>query len=180
MGVLSGKKDVEDVRKATEELLAGKVAKGVGGQVGIDDNWVTLRHKGALGVATHGLPGEKRIPIANVTAVTIKEPRLTNGYIHFSLLGSMDRQKGGVFDATRDENSVMFSKGHLAEFVAVKEHVEARIARGAFGAAAGSPAPVPAPPTKFEQLKQLGDLRTAGVLNAAEFEAEKQKLLNTE
>ena len=42
------------------------------------------------------------------------------------------------------------------------------------------PAPAPAGPTtddKLEQLKQLGELKTAGVLTDAEFEAQKAKIL---
>jgi hypothetical protein len=38
-------------------------------------------------------------------------------------------------------------------------------------------APVAAPVTRLDQLKQLGELRDSGVLSQAEFETEKQKLL---
>lgn len=172
LGLLKGQNDEESVRKATDDLLTGKVAKGVGGQVEIDQDWVTIRHKGALGFMNHGLPGEKRVPIANITAVTIKEPGLSNGYIHFTILGGIDRQRGGVFDAAKDENSVMFTRRHLAEFVAIKAHVEARMVRGAMGPSA------PPTTTRLEQLKQLGELRDSGVLTAEEFELEKQKLLS--
>ena len=44
-----------------------------------------------------------------------------------------------------------------------------------------APAPAQSPPDmqqKIEQLKQLGELRTAGVLTDAEFEAQKARLLN--
>jgi Short C-terminal domain len=47
--------------------------------------------------------------------------------------------------------------------------------------AAAAPAPAAAPaaeaPDMMEQLKQLGDLHTSGVLTDAEFEAQKAKLL---
>ncbi|MGW2716098.1 SHOCT domain-containing protein [Streptomyces sp. NPDC001492] len=54
-----------------------------------------------------------------------------------------------------------------------------------------APAPQPAPPaepyappatdmtSKIEQLKQLGDLKTQGVLTEAEFEDQKRKLLGS-
>ena len=38
-------------------------------------------------------------------------------------------------------------------------------------------APAPAQPDKFEQLRQLGELKTSGVLTEAEFEAQKAKIL---
>ena len=44
----------------------------------------------------------------------------------------------------------------------------------------GQPLPTPAAPStddKLTQLKQLGELRTAGVLTVAEFEAQKAKIL---
>jgi hypothetical protein len=42
---------------------------------------------------------------------------------------------------------------------------------------AAQPSAAPAAPDKFEQLKKLADLKSAGVLSDAEFEAEKAKLL---
>ena len=43
------------------------------------------------------------------------------------------------------------------------------------------PAPAPAPaapaPDRFQQLKELGDLKAQGILTEAEFEAEKAKIL---
>lgn len=48
--------------------------------------------------------------------------------------------------------------------------------------AAAAPAPVEPPPdameAKLAQLKSLGELKAQGVLTDAEFEAEKQKVLN--
>ena len=47
-------------------------------------------------------------------------------------------------------------------------------------AAAAAPPPAPAgamSDDKLEQLKQLGELRTAGVLTDAEFEVQKEKIL---
>jgi hypothetical protein len=40
-----------------------------------------------------------------------------------------------------------------------------------------APAPAAEAPDMMEQLKQLGDLHTSGVLTDAEFEAQKAKLL---
>jgi len=39
------------------------------------------------------------------------------------------------------------------------------------------PAAAPAQPDKLDQLRQLGELKTSGVLTDAEFEAEKAKIL---
>jgi len=44
---------------------------------------------------------------------------------------------------------------------------------------AAAPAPAPAQPDRIAQLKELGELKAAGVLTEAEFEAEKAKILNS-
>lgn len=54
------------------------------------------------------------------------------------------------------------------------------------GAESSQPAPEPAAPpagtdtnTKLAQLRQLGELRDSGVLDAAEFELQKNRILNS-
>jgi Short C-terminal domain len=46
-----------------------------------------------------------------------------------------------------------------------------------YAAAPQAPAPAAAPPTTVEQLQQLADLKSQGVLTEQEFEAQKAKLL---
>ena len=43
---------------------------------------------------------------------------------------------------------------------------------------AAAPAPAPAQPDRIAQLKELGELKAAGVLTEEEFQAEKAKILN--
>lgn len=91
-------------------------AKGVNGQLEVEGDWVTIKRKGAMAKLTQGMKGEKRIPIANVTSVQFKPAnRVTNGYIQFSMTGSSEN-KGGIRDATKDENSVMFQKKAMPDF----------------------------------------------------------------
>jgi hypothetical protein len=78
-----------------------------------------------------------------------------------------------VFDAGTDENSVVFTKGHLAEFVAIKNYVEQRIAQGAMGG--GTAAALP--PDVADQIRKLGALRDDGLLSDEEFAQQKAKLL---
>jgi outer membrane murein-binding lipoprotein Lpp len=44
---------------------------------------------------------------------------------------------------------------------------------------AAAPAPAPAQPDRIAQLKELGELKAAGVLTEEEFQAEKAKILNS-
>jgi hypothetical protein len=92
---------------------------------------------------------------------------MTNGY---SVLGNVDKGRG-VLDATNDEKSVMFSEFHLAEFIAIKRHIEERIVSvNAYRHL------LPAI-DRVDQLKRLAELHTAGVLTDDEFAAENAKIL---
>jgi len=60
----------------------------------------------------------------------------------------------------------------------VSKRISGDITRPAAPAvAAPAPAEAPAGPSPIEQLKQLGELRDAGVLTDGEFEAKKAELL---
>ena len=86
------------------------IAQGVNGQLAVTPDRIIIYRNGFLAFLTQGLKGDKEIPLANITAVQMKQPGLaTNGYIQFSILGGIDG-RGGLFDATNDENTVMFSK----------------------------------------------------------------------
>lgn len=144
---------------------------GVGGQIEVDDRFITIRRKGLLAKSAHGLKGEKRIPLSAVTAVQFKlANNLTNGYIQFSLSGGSESRRG-LQDAIRDENTVMFHKKHLRDFEAIRDYVEARL--GGSGQAAG-----PNAPDLVGQLERLAALRDSGVLTQGEFDAQKAKLLS--
>ncbi|MDQ3756505.1 MAG: DUF4429 domain-containing protein [Actinomycetota bacterium] len=149
-------------------MLTGK---GVNGQVEVDGEWITIRRKGAMAKMSQGLKGDKRIPIANVQAVQFKKAGLTNGYLQFTLAGGVE-SRGGVFDATKDENTVMFTGRHKAEFEAIRDYVEDSITRRlGHGDAPGVDV--------AGQLEKLALLRDQGVLSEAEFDGQKSKLLGS-
>ena len=174
MGLFKGDTSPERVEKAIAEVMAGKPAVGIGGQVTVDQDWVTIDRKGAAAKMIRG-SGQKRIPLASVTAVDIKEPGATNGYITFSILGGSASPKG-IQLAQKDENSVVFSRNHVAEFMAVKQLVEQRILENANR----SSAPVAAAPQidVADQLAKLAALKDQGILSEEEFAAQKAKLLS--
>lgn len=49
-------------------------AKGIAGQVSVDDDWVTIERRGARAALRFGASGTKRIPINSITAVQFKMP----------------------------------------------------------------------------------------------------------
>lgn len=150
------------------------VAKGVGGTLTADRDWVIIDRKGLVSVSA-GLRGEKRLPMASITSVQFKTPKLTNGHIQFTVPGATEAKKGSR-NALEDENSVMFRPSQQKDFEAIRDFVLERIAERGRPQAA-QVVHHAAAPTLGAQLKELAELRDAGVLTEAEFEAQKSKLL---
>lgn len=133
---------------------------------------MTIHRSGVAAKLIRG-SGDKRIPYTSITAVDIKEPAATNGYLTFSILGGASPPKG-IQLAQKDENSVVFSRNHTADFTAVKQLVEDRILQ------AGRPAAASIAPQidVADQLAKLAALRDQGILSDEEFAARKAKLLS--
>lgn len=91
----------------------------------VENGYLRWKSKGAFNYLVKGSKGEKSIPIKSITAIQIKEPRLTTGYIQFAYSGSSE-SKGGVFDAVKDENTITFSnKKELEQAKKLKALIEA-------------------------------------------------------
>jgi hypothetical protein len=98
--------------------------EGINGQIRLTQNRVIISRKGAKAFVTQGLKGDKEIPISRITAIQFKPAdNLTNGYLQFSIEGGLE-SKGGVFAATQDENTVMFSVFQQPVFEEVKRYVD--------------------------------------------------------
>ena len=68
--------------------------------------------------------GDKRIALGQITAVKMQPAgRLANGFIYFSKPGR-DELRGGLSAARTDDNAVIFTRPHQAEFDAIREQVE--------------------------------------------------------
>jgi len=82
---------------------------GYNGQVIVDDNWVTIKRKGAMAFISQGMKGDKKIPISNIISVQFKNANaMVNGYIQFATASGEGAR--GISQATADENTVMFKK----------------------------------------------------------------------
>lgn len=106
-------------------------AKGRNGQVAFDGKMVTITREGFAARATHGR-GEKMLALRQIAAVQLKPVSLmTAGYIQFTIPGEMSNNqgKGGrTFDATKDENSIVFLKKQEPEFIALRNAIQRAIA----------------------------------------------------
>lgn len=145
-----------------------------GGTVELLEHFIVIRRQGILSALNQGLKGEKRIPFASVTSVQFKEPGITTGYIQFGVLGGRE-SRGGVLDATQDENTVLFLKKSASDFRELRDIVERRALTARNG---GSSASTPVPSANVgEELTKFADLRDRGVLSEEEFTEQKDRLL---
>ncbi|PEP46834.1 MULTISPECIES: DUF4429 domain-containing protein [Bacillus] len=146
-------------------------ATGVNGQLQIDGNKIVIKRKGMLAKMTQGLKGDKDIQIKQLSSIQFKPAgTFTNGYIQFTFSGGKE-DKGGLFDATKDENTIMFNKKQQPNFIKVKALIEQKMDEF------HSPAPTHAPADVADQIKKLADLRDSGILTNEEFDAKKKQLL---
>jgi hypothetical protein len=100
---------------------------GVSEDLEIFEDKLVITPRGVMGFLTKGLKGSKEIPYASITAVQFKEAGLVfSGYIQFTLPGG-NESKGGIFAATRDENTVMFVNTVNEEMKKAKLFIQERI-----------------------------------------------------
>ena len=144
---------------------------GVNGQIVVDDNWVTIKRKGAMAMLTQGIKGDKKIPITNIISVQFKNANsLVNGYIQFATASGEGTH--GINQATADENTVMFKKNQMSDFENLRDHIEGLIAdRMNSGGKSGSI-------DVADELAKLAKLKEQGILSEAEFSKMKAKLLS--
>jgi hypothetical protein len=146
--------------------------KGVGGQLSVEEDFIVIKPKGALGFMTHGLKGEKRIPIRSISAVQLKKGTIaTSGYIQFSFGGGKEN-KGGLWDATSDENTILFPKKKNALALEIRSYIEERL-MSYVNPIAGTPTPVSA----ADEILKYANLLDQGHITEEEFNQKKRSLL---
>jgi hypothetical protein len=148
--------------------------RGIQDLVEVFDDKVTIMPKGVIGFLNKGLKGTKTIPFSSISAVQFKEAGvLVNGYLQFTIPGGRE-SRGGVFSATKDENTFMFRKKENALAIQIKEYIEAktrelRVVQKTGGQAASS---IP------DEIQKLADLRDRGILSEQEFQSAKTRLIS--
>jgi hypothetical protein len=145
-------------------------AKGVNGQIRLFGDHIVILRKGVMGFLSQGHKGEKSVFIHQISSVQFKDPGLaTSGYIQFAFLGGQET-KGGLFNATKDENSVMFRRGQRKDFERLRDELMSRIGSGRTSTSTAS--------SVADELAKLAALRDQGILSADEFEAAKRRALS--
>jgi uncharacterized protein DUF4429/putative oligomerization/nucleic acid binding protein len=146
--------------------------QGVQDTLEVFEDTVTITPKGILGFLNKGLKGTKTIPFASITATQFKEAgAVFSGYIQFSIPGG-NESRGGVFSATKDENTFMFAQQKNNELARkIKEHIESRLREL-------RTKPIVHPANNLaDELRKLATMRDQGILSDSEFANAKKKLL---
>lgn len=144
--------------------------KGVNGAIELTKNKIVIKRKGFLALMTQGFKGDKEIYISQISSVQLKKPNLLlNGYIQFTFSGGKEA-KGGITQATSDENTVMFNKSQEKEFINLKNKIEEYIndLNKPIEKIENDP---------FEQIEKLLALKERGIITNKEFEIKKKQIL---
>lgn len=163
------KKNEELIKKEQNVTTPQYTAKGyLGSHIELYQNKICICRTGFFGFLLHGLKGNKDILIESISSIQIKKAGiLTNGYIQFSFLGGREA-KGGIFQATQDENTVMFIAKYEYQFRKIKNVIEKRIYGKNNKESSLSDA---------DELLKLANLRDKGILSENEFQVKKKDIL---
>lgn len=145
-------------------------ADGSNGSVQLFDDHIVIRRKGFANILTQGLQGDKTVPFASITAVQLRPAgALMGGLIQFTILGGREF-RGGMLEATKDENAVIFEKKQEPAFLALRDAVQQAISRGAVMDRGSSSNPA-------GELSKLAELVEKGYLTRDEYDAQKRAIL---
>jgi hypothetical protein len=125
-------------------------------------------------MAGRGVQGRKSIPIRNITSIQVKAASLISpGYINFSYIGGKEF-KGGLMEATRDPDTLLFNKARNTAVQEFAAEVERRRDEAHATPAASAQS---AAPSVADEIAKLAALRVSGALTEEEFVAAKRKAL---
>jgi hypothetical protein len=145
--------------------------KGIQDVLKVFEDRVTITPRGILGFLNKGIKGTKEIPFVSIVAVQFKEAgAVFSGYLQFTIPGG-NESRGGIFAATKDENTFMFIRTNNALAKEIKEYIDSAIRQ--------SRTSQPIAPTRSlsDEIQALARLKEKGVLSEEEFQAAKKRLI---
>ncbi|HYT44937.1 MAG TPA: SHOCT domain-containing protein [Methylomirabilota bacterium] len=146
-----------------------KKYEGYNGTLILTNTGIIIK-RGMKGVLLGGgaLRGDKSIPYSSIVAVQLKKAGLTAGYIQLTLMGGSGT-KSGLFQSTRDDNSINFHARNNEKFEEAKKLIEERVTQIRQGTNTES--------SNLTELEKLAELRDKGIITEAEFQQKKKQLL---
>lgn len=143
-----------------------KIYKGYNGTIILTDRGVIIK-RGLKGFLLGGLTlrGDKTIPFSGIVAVQLKKAGLVAGYLQLTLQGGSEA-KSGLFQSTKDENSVNFHFPKNKIFEEAKQLIEENINN------------LNGSKSNLDDLEKLATLKDKGIITLEEFEKKKKILLD--
>ena len=92
--------------------------KGIDTIVKLYENRIEYVRTGLGGLLTYGSSGTKIISLKSITAIQF----LKDSFIQFAFVGSQE-SKAGFWAASKDENTIMFSKKQNADFERIRDYI---------------------------------------------------------
>ena len=147
-----------------------RYATGINGQIELHAHKIVIKRHGFFAFAAHGFKGDKEILLKQISAIQFKKAGFfANGYIQFSFLGGTESKKG-IYDAIKDENTVVFNTSGNEYFLAMKEHIEQLMLNQ-------QQPPTNSGLSNLDELEKLASLKDKGIISEEEFAAKKKQLL---
>ena len=159
-------------KKASDEPLF--TLNGVQDVLDVFEDRLVITPEGFKAFFNKGMKGSKEIPFSSITAIQLREPSFMarNGYIQFTIPGG-NESRGGIFAATRDENTFFFYPKDYDIVLEIKDHINSANRK------ARSTTPILTPTSMTAELKNLAKLRDEGVLTEDEFLAAKKRIIES-
>lgn len=152
-----------------------KEARGINGQLELYEHKIIIRRRGIKSLISQGWKGDKEILINQISSIQLKKADLiTNGYIQFAFLGGTENKRG-IYSATRDENTIMFTNSQENDFIEIKNLIESKIIESQrVNISTQDKESVITPAKKIKEAKELLDI---GAITEEEFQEIKNKYL---
>ena len=132
---------------------------------------VSITPKGVLGFLNKGIKGTKEIPFRSIIAVQFKEAGdFFNGYVQFTIPGG-NESRGGIFAATKDENTVMFAAKNNTLARNIKNYIDTAVQELTVQRIN------PSTTSLSNEILKLAKLKEQGILSDQEFQNAKKKLI---
>lgn len=145
-------------------------ADGSNGSVELFNDHIVIRRKGIANLITQGFQGDKTIPLKSITAVQFRPAgAFMGGLVQFTIAGGREF-RGGMLEATKDENAVIFERKQESAFLDLRDAIQTAIA-GASTLAIGARSNL------TDELSKLVELVEKGYLTRDEYNARKNEIL---
>lgn len=158
-----------------ENSLPYELDGGVKDYLEIFEDRVIIKHRGVLNAISMGVKGDKTIYYSDITSVQYKKPGFSSGYIQLSIPGG-NENKGGVFSAMSDENTVAISAdANLHTVSKVVDFINKKI--GEAKRTRNDSTTIVQQVSAADELKKFKELLDQGIITQEEFDAKKKQLL---